>query len=77
MNRRGLYSTRRRAAEEFSERAGITAPSCRGHTFRGLNCLERTVHGKREVPVVKLLFSIKEKFTPGKSLKSYTWYIWY
>lgn len=38
---------------------------------------EGATHHDRKVPIMKVLFSLKNMLTPKKSLKDYAWYIWY
>lgn len=37
----------------------------------------RRSHPSEEVLIMKMLFSLKNKLSPKKSLKAYAWYLWY
>ena len=45
--------------------------------FARVHCNTCSQSHERKVPLMKMLFSLKNKLTPKKSLKAYAWYLWY
>lgn len=45
--------------------------------FARVHCNTCSQSHERKVLLMKMLFSLKNKLTPKKSLKAYAWYLWY